>query len=65
MGMLHRVINVFEKLSFYDELKGVWDVNTSGDLVMCMGDCDGILMDLMRSMVGLAKVRGICREECY
>ena len=27
-----------EKQTFYDELKGEWDMHSAGDLVMCLGD---------------------------
>ena len=27
-----------EKLSFYDELKGEWDMHNADDLAMCFGD---------------------------
>ena len=30
-----------EKQSFYDELKGEWDIHSAGDLFMCMGDFNG------------------------
>ena len=30
-----------EKLSFYDELKGEWDMDSAGDLVMCLGVLNG------------------------
>ena len=36
MGILCKVKEVF-----YDELKGQWDVHSAGDLVMCLGDCNG------------------------
>ena len=31
----------YEKQSFYDELKGEWDIHCVGDLVMCLGDSSG------------------------
>ena len=30
-----------EKQSFYDELKGEWDMHSAGDLVMCLVDFNG------------------------
>ena len=30
-----------EKPSFYDELKGEWDMHNAGDLVMCLGGFKG------------------------
>ena len=30
-----------EKHSFYDELKGEWDMHSAGDLVVCFGDFNG------------------------
>ena len=30
-----------EKQSFYDELRGEWDIHSVGDLVMCLGDFNG------------------------
>ena len=30
-----------EKQSFYDEMKGEWDMDSASDLVMCLGDIDG------------------------
>ena len=30
-----------EKQSFYDELKGEWDMHSVGYLVMCLGDLNG------------------------
>ena len=29
------------KNSFYDELKGEWDMHSADDLVMCLGDFNG------------------------
>ena len=41
-----------KKQSFYDELKGEWDMHSIGDLVMCMGDfnrhVDGVQWDSWR-----------------
>ena len=34
-------ISLKEKHSFYDELKGEWDMLSAGDLIMCMGDFIG------------------------
>ena len=34
--MLYKVL--VEKHSFYDELKGEWDMHSAGDLVMCLGN---------------------------
>ena len=31
----------FDKLSFYDELKGEWDMPSAGDLVMCLDAFNG------------------------
>ena len=40
-----------EKQSFYDELKGEWDMHSAGHLVMCLGDLNGgILMVSMGCM---------------
>ena len=54
-----------EKQSLYGELKGEWDIHCADDLVICLGDFNGmvvgILMVLMEDMV---KVRGIWKEEC-
>ena len=30
-----------EKQSFYEELRGEWDMHSKGDLVMCLGDING------------------------
>ena len=30
-----------EKQSFYDELKGKWDMHSADDLVICLGDFNG------------------------
>ena len=32
-----------EKQSFYDELKGEWDMHIADDLVMCLGDFNGYM----------------------
>ena len=39
--MLHKVEEVWKKLSFYDELKCDWDMHSADDLVMCLGDFNG------------------------
>ena len=54
MGMFKNVVE--EKQSFYDELKGEWDMHTASDLVMCLVIINGhigILMDLMVFMEGM------------
>ena len=30
-----------EKQSYYDELKGEWDIHSAGDLFMCLDDING------------------------
>ena len=35
-------VEIFGK-SFYDELKGEWDMHSTCDLVMCLGDINGFL----------------------
>ena len=36
MGMLCKVLEVWPKNCFYDELKCVWDMCNAVDLVMCL-----------------------------
>ena len=44
MGMLHKVEDVWrKKQSFYDELKGEFDMHSADDLVMCLGDINGYI----------------------
>ena len=38
---LQREISFEEKQSFYDELKGEWNMHSVDDLVMCLGDFNG------------------------
>ena len=44
-----------EKQSFYDELKGEWDMHSADDLVMCLGNFNG---HIPRLVDGLYVVRG-------
>ena len=41
MGVLFRVVEVWEKISFYGKLKGEWDVHSEDGLVMCLGEFNG------------------------
>ena len=51
MDMLNKVEEVLRKTVFYDELKCEWDVHSTNDLVMCLGNLNGhIGMDLMGCM---------------
>ena len=44
-----------EKQSFYDELKGEWDMHSAGDLVMCLCDFNG---HVGRHIDGFNRVHG-------
>ena len=54
---------------FYDEMKGEWDMQSAGDLVMSLGDFVEYwvvtLMDLMGFMESMLWVKGILEEGCY
>ena len=50
MGML---LNVEEKLSFYDELKCRLDIHGIGDFVICLGDFMDTLIGILMDSVGL------------
>ena len=41
MAMLHNVEVDWKKNSLYDEPKCEWDVYSTGDLFMCLGDING------------------------
>ena len=41
MGMLHKMEEICKKTSFYDELKGEWDMHDVDDLVVCLGGING------------------------
>ena len=41
MNVLRKVESVWKKQTFYDELKGEWDVHRACDLFMCLGDING------------------------
>ena len=44
-----------EKQSFYDEPKCEWDMQSADDLVMCLGDYNGLVV---RHIDGFGGVRG-------
>ena len=57
-----------DKQSFYDELKCEWDMHSTDDLTMCLGDFNGHVrrhtdgFDRFKDMV---YIRGIWKEECH
>ena len=58
-----------EKQSFYDDLKCEWDMHSTDDLVMCLGDLNG---HVGRHIDGFDRVHGgygvnrvIWNEECH
>ena len=46
------------KQSFYDELKGEWDMHSAGDLVMRLGDLIGNIGRHMIDLIGFMDVMG-------
>ena len=51
--ILYKVEDIFKNNVFYDELKCEWDMHRVGDLIMCFGDFNGLLVGILMNSMGL------------
>ena len=51
--ILYKVEDIFKNNVFYDELKCEWDMHRVGDLIMCLGDFNGLLVGILMNSMGL------------
>ena len=60
--MLHKVEVWQKKQSFYDELKGEWDMHSAVNLVMCLGDFIGHIGRHIDGFDGVNGGYGVCQR---